>query len=210
MEAVSVRRPTRPSNRTLRRWLSLPGSLTAHLCRSSTRDVRVHRLCQGLRPALPAELDSVLNRGTRTGMHRHTPPTHAREVVLFVGGQPMVWARSVALQRSVYGPWRAVRSLGSRPLAELLYNSPWTRRSPLRLLRIGPCGPWRRHIRRSGAELIASWGSQRVWWARYSVFRQSGQALRVMEVFSPRIVDLQPPRPYGAVGNTRRHALKPA
>ena len=46
---------------------------------------------------------------------------HVREVVLLIDGRPAVWARSVTPLSAVKGPWQAMKGLGTRPLAELLF-----------------------------------------------------------------------------------------
>ncbi len=181
----------RPVNARHRRWLTLRGSLTAHLHQASGKRVTVARLRQGACVALPGELDSL---GASPGWAR-CRTLHAREVVLHIGGPGMVYARSVSPQRCMAGPWRALRSLGSRPLAELLFADPWTRRSPLRVMRIGPVGPWRRHLRRALARAVKPPHLPRACWGRYSVFCKAGQQLRVMEVFSPEALALHAPLP---------------
>lgn len=176
-----------PLQRELRRWLRAPGSLTAHL-RATGAPLAVRRLAQGPRPPQGDEAASL-------GCHGRLR-LHAREVLLELSGQPMVYARSVTSSAAIGGPWRALRGLGSRPLAELLYASgragPGIRRSALAVQRIGPCGPWRRHLqRRLAAEGAGALLGQRVLWARHSVFTKRGCPLRVMEVFSPALGPLR-------------------
>jgi len=177
----------------MRRWLDVPGSLTAHLAAASGAPVRVQRLSQGLRPSMPGELASLRRGSLPRGARLHTPGTHAREVVLHVGGQPLVYARSITAEQAVGGPWRALRALGSRPLAQLLYNDHWTRRSALHAMRLAPHSVWLRHVQRACARQGVAWPDPRLCWARYSVFEKGGRALRVMEVFAPGITELAPP-----------------
>jgi chorismate--pyruvate lyase len=188
----------RPVNARHRRWLTLRGSLTAHLHQASGKKVTVVRLSQGACTALPGELDSL---GAARGWAR-CRTLHAREVVLHAGGPGLVYARSVSTQRCLAGPWRALRALGSRPLAELLFADPWTRRSPLRVVRIGPVGPWRRHLRHALRHAVQPPHLPRACWGRYSVFCKAGRQLRVMEVFSPAALALRAPLP--AIGHAHR------
>jgi chorismate--pyruvate lyase len=191
-----------------RRWLTLRGSLTAHLHQASGEKVTVARLRQGACAALPGELDSL---GVPRGWAR-CRTLHAREVVLHAGGPGLVYARSVSPQRCLAGPWRALRSLGSRPLAELLFADPWTRRSTLRVVRIGPVGAWRRHLRhalvRALARSVKPPHLPRACWGRYSVFSKAGQQLRVMEVFSPEALTLHAPLPRTGHAHRTHSALR--
>ncbi|MEW6705327.1 MAG: chorismate lyase [Pseudomonadota bacterium] len=160
----------------LRRWLRRTGSLSAHLQTLGTR-FEVQRLSQRVAPLLPGEARSLgLAAGTRCLV---------REVVLRVDGQPLVYARSVAPASALRGPWRSLGGLGTRPLAQLLFDTRQVSRSALRTLRIAPSGPW-------ACKLKAGWqrGARQPWpartaWGRYSVFHKAGMPLRVTEVFNP-------------------------
>jgi len=165
-----------PANPKLRRWLSAPGSLSQRL-RDTGQRFEVRLLSQGTRAALPGEAASV-------GARR----VHAREVLLLVDDQPLVYARSVTAAINVTSAWRSLRALGSRPLAELLFSQRWVHRSPLQALRMAPHSVWLRHLQKHCAPHAPTLASRRVIWARYSVFIKGGRSLRVLEAFAPEIV----------------------
>jgi chorismate--pyruvate lyase len=160
----------------LRRWLRRTGSLSAQLQSLGSR-FEVQRMSQAVARLLPGEARSLgMPPGTRCLV---------REVVLRVDGEPLVFARSVAPSKSVRGPWRSLVALGSRPLAQLLFNTPRVTRGPLMVLRAPAHGKWQRAIERGWQRA----GGQR-WPAttargRYSVFRKNGAPLRVTEFFVP-------------------------
>lgn len=158
----------------LGQWLSAPGSLTARLRLLGT--VRVEVLDQGRRRLWPQESQAL---GCSVG--------HVREVVLRVDERPAVWARSSVPVRAVKGPWRAIRGLGTRPLAELLFAHRAVRRGPLQALRFQPHGPADAHMARQWARLNggAPAPSRPPIWSRHSLFHHHGQPLQVLEAFAP-------------------------
>jgi chorismate--pyruvate lyase len=162
----------RPTPAQARRWLSADGSLTARL--RGLGAVRVSRLRQGHQLLTPAEQTLL---GLRHG--------HVREVLLWVDERPAVWARSVVSVQGVKGAWRALRGLGNRPLAELLFADRAVRRQPL------SARPLKRH-ERGGAHLRQAWPGGRAaappTWLRWSVFTRRGQVLLVQEAFSPWVL----------------------
>lgn len=172
------------------RWLRAHGSLTARL--KALGPVQVQVMAQGTRRLWPAERRAL---GQVAG--------HVREVILVLDGLPVVWARSVTSTRALKGPWRALKGLGSRPLAELLFSHATVRRGPLGLhaWRTGgnEHGRSRRDWHRLLASLPAPSGTVRGLaapprWARQSLFWHHGQPLRVLEAFSPRAQRLRTPR----------------
>ncbi len=191
----SLRRPPRqalPVSPQLQRWLLAPGSLSLRL-RATGQRFEVRPLSQGTRRALPGEVASV-------GARR----LHAREVLLLVDGQPLVYARSVTAAHNATGAWRSLRALGSRSLAELLFSQRWVSRSPLFALRLAPGSVWLRHLQAMCADRAPNLTHSRVVWARYSVFYKAGQPLRVLEAFAPGIESRSPH------GISDRQAGKPA
>jgi chorismate--pyruvate lyase len=116
---------------------------------------------------------------------------YVREVILLVDGKAAVWARSATLRHAVQGPWRALANLGSRPLAELLFQGRSISRSPLRSHHTARHGPAAIHIRNSlGNHLRPAQSSFSPRWARSSVFGHQGQPLRVYEAFAPWLLNL--------------------
>jgi chorismate--pyruvate lyase len=167
------RRPVEPA---LRRWLRRPGSLSAHVQALGTH-FEVQRLSQRVARLLPGEARSMgLAPGTRCVV---------REVVLRVDGRPLVLGRSVAPARALNGPWRSLGSLGTRPLAQLLFDTPQVSRSPLVAMRLTPSSPWQRRLQRCWREGTGEPWPRAAAWGRYSVFHKNGAPLRVAEVFTP-------------------------
>lgn len=170
-------------------WLRAPGSLTAHLSRCFGA-VRVQRLRQG---AGCAQADEAHALGLRPGQR-----VHVREVVLLCQGRALVMARSVCEPRHLRGAWRALKGLGSRPLASLLFADRQVHRLPLSYARLPPhqrrgrarLSAWQAATGQPWAPSGASCGS--VIWQRRSVFRRKGAGLLVAELFSPE-VQAQPP-----------------
>ena len=117
------------------------------------------------------------------------PSGHVREVILYVNGEPVVWARSITSQRALKGPWKALKGLGSRPLAELLFSHARVRRGPLAQHAWRRAGPEQARARRDWNGLARLLPCDRPGhppgWARQSVFWHHGLPLRVMESFSP-------------------------
>lgn len=166
------------SDAELRRWLQAPGSLTAHLRRFGVVEVRVQR--QGRMALWGAEQADLRQRSG-----------YVREVVLMLNGRAAVWARSCTSQACSKGPWRALRGLGTRPLAELLFAQRALRRLPLRTEQLHQGGPVQRHIRRQWQQLAPNaLPAALPRFARSSVFWHKDHALRVMEAFSPWVCTL--------------------
>lgn len=166
-------------------WLTAPGSLTARLRRHGA--VRVQVISQGTRRLWAHE------RATLGAAHGHV-----REVVLWLDARPAVWARSATRLADVRGPWRAVRGLGNRPLAEVLFNTPGICRDPLRTHRWPMAGPEHGRCRRQWAALPMRDGhafaelDPTPVWGRSSVFRHRGAPLLVTECFAAALSRLSP------------------
>lgn len=164
------RREPHPSSASLHAWLTATGSLTARLRAHGVVEVRVQR--QGSQRLWPQERRDL---ACRSG--------HVREVLLLLDGVPVVWARSATSHRALQGTWKALTGLGTRPLAELLFQRSHVCREPLRIQQLARHG-------RAESRLRAARPGRHPRWARSSVFWQHGQALRVMEAFAPWIAQL--------------------
>jgi len=173
------------SRSSLRDWLRAPGSLSRRLARLGQR-FEVQVLRQGVAPfrALERAALGLPPRGL----------TLVREVILRVDGQPLVWARSAVHQRATTGPWRALKGLGSRPLAHLLYDDPAISRSELQPRRLSRHGHTRRHAARQWVQATGAAASAQMLWSRNSVFSRGGAQLRVMELFAPELAGRTPGR----------------
>jgi chorismate lyase len=163
-------------------WLSAGGSLTARLRQMG--HVQVHVQFQGSQRLWPAEQQAL-----------RVSSGHVREVILTVDGQAVVWARSATTHTGLKGPWKALKGLGNRALAELLFSHAKVQRGPLH------AHAWRRHSQ-AHARATKQWQhhhahqaiphasvalAQAPRKARASVFWHKGKPLRVMEAFSPRL-----------------------
>jgi chorismate lyase len=158
-------------------WLKATGSLTQHLSHL-VAPVTVRRLSQGASTARPDETHA-LGMGTRRGRR-----VHVREVLLRCEGQTLVMARSVCEIRHLKGPWRALKGLGSRPLAELLFHDREVQRLPLSTAYLA----MNSRLGRAQAERWAR-ATGNVWtaegfWQRRSIFVRRGAALLVAELFA--------------------------
>ncbi|MGH6648996.1 chorismate--pyruvate lyase family protein [Aquabacterium sp.] len=165
-----LRREPHPASPSLHAWLMATGSLTARLRAHGRVEVQVQR--QGSQRLWPEERRDLR---CRSG--------HVREVILLLNGVPVVWARSATSHRALQGTWKALTGLGTRPLAELLFQRSHVGREPLRIQQLTRHG-------RAESRLRAAWPGTHPRWARSSVFWQHGQALRVMESFAPWIARL--------------------
>lgn len=165
-----------PPDRRLAVWLAAGGSLTAHIRRVVGHDFRLRRLVQRCMSALPEE----------AGMLGHRSGVVVREVLLMGGDVPLVFAHSVVSQRHTNGPWRAVRGLGSRPLAELLFAERSVVRRPLHYRAVTTADPLGQRI------LAALPQAKFPLWARRSAFYRHGVPLLVTEVFLPLISQFEP------------------
>jgi chorismate--pyruvate lyase len=167
-----------PADPQIGHWLRAEGSLTARLRVHGPVEVRVQQ--QGFCRLWAPECADL-----------HTPFGYVREVLLLLDGRVAVWARSATTPRAIQGPWRAMRGLGTRPLAELLFSERRVERAPLRTQHISPCGAQASHIQNQWQALEPE-ATQAAMprWARSSVFWRHGHALRVMEAFSPWLCKL--------------------
>ena len=164
-------------------WLNATGSLTARL--RGLGDVSVKRLRQQALPLWPLERALL-------GM----PHGHVREVLLIVSGEPAVWARSITSGRAVKGAWRALKGLGNRPLAELLFTDRSVRRAPLDAARLHRRGPGARLRARAWLATHSDAHDRELpQWMRWSLFERRGQRLLVQEAFAPWVLTRQLPPP---------------
>lgn len=164
-----------PARGGLRRWLQASGSLSARL--AATGEVfSVQVLAQGRQPLTADESRALGLGGRRIG--------YAREVVLRVDGQAMVFARSVTAHADSVGAWRSVRGLGHRPLANVLFKRSGILRAPLAYSQLRRQSPLQRHVAKSWRSATGVALEPPALSARRSVFTRHGAALLVMEVFA--------------------------
>lgn len=164
-----------PTRGGLRRWLQASGSLSARLA-ATGETFSVQVLAQGRQPLTPDESRALGLNGRRIG--------YAREVVLRVDGQALVFARSVTAHADSVGAWRSVRGLGSRPLADVLFKRSGILRAPLAYSQLPRQSPLQRHVASCWQAATGVALRHQVLPARRSVFTRHGAALLVMEVFA--------------------------
>lgn len=164
-----------PARGGLRRWLQASGSLSARLA-ATGETFSVQVLAQGRQPLTPDESRALGLSGQRLG--------YAREVLLRVDGQPLVFARSVTAHADSVGAWRSVRGLGSRPLADVLFKRSGIARAPLAYSQLQRQSLLQRHVAKSWQTATGLTLGHQALPARRSVFTRHGAALLVMEVFA--------------------------
>mgnify|MGYP001388119366 CR=1 FL=1 len=128
--------------------------------------------------------------GTQSGLWQNAAaqirPQRAllREVYLYCGTTPVVYAHSVLPLDSLHGTWRSLRNLGERPLGDVLFRNPRVRRTPLQFRKLH-----RTHwlYRRACRDLVRA---PAFLWARRSVFILKHRPIQVTEVFLPGILAL--------------------
>jgi len=107
-----------------------------------------------------------------------------REVHLYCGDTPVVFAHSVIPRAGLRGPWRNLSKLGNKPLGAALFADPQVKRSPLQFKKLS-----RRHeLYRRACRILPQRPAHL--WARRSVFTLKRQPILVTEVFLPGILEL--------------------
>ena len=148
-----------------RAWLLDDGSLTGRLIDLGRGALGVERLYQGWQVPLASE------RRLLALAPRHV--ALVREVVLRLGGDAVVFARSVFPIASLTGSLAHLRRLQNRSLGAILFQHPGMRRSPFELALIGGDSDY----------LPAALRQEEAAWGRRSRFEISGRGLLVSEVF---------------------------
>ena len=152
-------------------WLFDPGSLTRRLRQACSGFFRVQVLGQTWARPLPSEAELLAVD--------HRRYVWTREVQLFCDTEPWVFARTVIPPVTLRGRGHRLQYLGDRPLGEVLFTDPRTRRGEVEIARITPAQ--RLHQRAFGKFAEAP----TVIWGRRSLFRIDGRPLLVYEVFLP-------------------------
>lgn len=161
--------------REWRRWLAASGSLSARLARQGDAfTVQVVR--QGMQPLRLEEARALGLASRQAG--------YVREVVLSVDGEPVIFARTVSTHAHSLGPWRAIRGLGTRPLADLLFKRSGIGRTPLAFARLPALHPLRADVNQGWPTVTALPRPRGLLPARRSVFTRNGAPLMVTEVFA--------------------------
>lgn len=159
-----------------RGWLQNRGSLTQLIQRRCCGDFRVNPVFQSLSKACQDEL-AVMNL-------RRDELAMVREVYLYCGNSPVVFAHSVVAAKDLRGAWRGLGGLGSRSLGTVLFTNPVIKRTPLRFKKLNSAHPlFRRACQNLPEKPLGLW-------ARRSLFSLRGQSILVTEIFLPSILEL--------------------
>jgi chorismate--pyruvate lyase len=156
-------------------WLIDRGSLTDRIC-ARCDAFRVEVVSQGLRRA---------TRDERFLFGARARQTLVREVYLWCGDVPVVFAHSVAHRGDLRRAWRSLAGLGSRPLGAALFANPRVRRQALRFRELSTHDEL--HARALARAGKAGWTAL---WARRSLFTLGRSPILVTEVFLPGILAL--------------------
>ena len=119
-----------PSSRRMGAWLQIDGSLSARIASVSGK-------LDGARAA-PGAGAAAAGRGRSGCGCPAGAAAHGREVILLADGVPVVYARSVLQAVHARGTWKAIRGLGNRALADLLFGLPAAQRSGFEFARFAP------------------------------------------------------------------------
>ncbi|WP_146084015.1 chorismate--pyruvate lyase family protein [Xanthomonas albilineans] len=165
--------PPSPLNTQQKDWLTRGGSLTAHLRLLGQVQVQVQREHKAM-----AWLDEYRVLGLSRCLL-----VWVREVVLVVDAKPYVYARSLTPLTASYNAWQAVRSIGSRPLADLLFRDRSVLRSALASRRITAQHP----LHRRACNFVAQSHATQALLARRSVFTRQGAPLLITECMLPAL-----------------------
>lgn len=154
-------------------WLFDHGSLTKRIIENCNSAFRVEVLSQDWqRP--------MLNEALRLGMQAEQQAL-IREVLLYCGGQPWVFARSVLPHKTLTGKHRMLGKLGNRPLGAILFSDPGIQRDKLEIACI------KKDQRMFNCATNSLEKIPESVWGRRSVFYLHKRPLLVNEVFLPSL-----------------------
>lgn len=157
----------------LKPWLIDHGSLTSSL-RRRYPDFKVHPVTLKFAKAIVDETNLLHIPAHKTAL--------IREVLLFGGGQPVVFAHSVLPKSSLRGAWSGLGQLGNKPLGAALFANPKVKRAPLSYKKHFP-----HHVLyQKAAQHLTD--KPAYLWARRSVFRLNCATILVTEVFLPNLL----------------------
>ncbi|MFL0797845.1 MAG: chorismate lyase [Cellvibrionaceae bacterium] len=153
-------------------WLLDQGSLTARLQQLSGGQFSVHRLSQAWgRP--------TLSERRALGLDHHQLAL-VREVLLYGGDQPWVYARSILPAATLTGPLRSLRQLDEKPLGALLFSNPTMCRGDIEVAKVPVA-----YLPPSAHGVVESLQETDALWGRRSVFFLYDKPLLVSETFLP-------------------------
>jgi len=158
----------------LKRWLLDPNSLTARL-KSHCHQFRVELLGQRVEVCQESEAVALISHGEKVLV---------REVLLYCDDKPQVFARSLLPLSSLTGTERALASLGTQSLGQVLFNNPSLERQAIEVAEFDATSA----VVKMAKKLTLfdeSNASEESLWGRRSIFVLEGKPLMVAEVFLP-------------------------
>ena len=159
----------------IRDWLQNRGSLTRHI-QQRCKNFRVEPVFQSLATACNDELAILKLRPGELA--------HVREVYLYCGKTPVVFAHSVVARKNIRGVWYGMSKLGNKSLGTVLFTNPVIKRTPLKFRKLNLTHPL---FHRACKNMQVAPDKL---WARRSLFTLHGQPILVTEVFLPAILEL--------------------
>jgi chorismate--pyruvate lyase len=105
-----------------------------------------------------------------------------RDVLLFGGQNPVVFAHSILSRKSLRGVWHGLGKLGNKPLGATLFANPRVKRTALSYKKLSPNHVLYQHAIKHLVNKPACL------WARRSVFSLNCATIMVTEVFLPNII----------------------
>lgn len=105
-----------------------------------------------------------------------------RDVLLYGGQNPVVFAHSILPRKSLRGVWHGLGKLGNKPLGATLFANPKVKRTALSYKKLSPNHVLYQHAIK---HLI---NKPACLWARRSVFSLNCATIMVTEVFLPNII----------------------
>lgn len=156
-------------------WQSDAGSLTRSVISHCSAPFAIDVISQRTGRALPTEaaiLDSAAARAS-----------WVREVYLMCGESPWVFARTLIPLRNLRGAANRLTRLGRRPLGEVLFSDPTTRRRRVEVAVLSA-----RHQLFHAATAHLNDPPARLW-GRRTLFEYGGEGILVNEIFMPAIAE---------------------
>ena len=155
----------------MQEWLFDEGSLTARIIAACDGPFRVEVVSQGWqRP--------FANEAKRLGIKQYQCAL-VRQVRLYCGDTPWVFARTVIPLKTLSGPQRQLAGLGSKSLGTMLFADPGMTRDSMEVARL--CAPHYFYLNATqGLTTLPAFI-----WGRRSVFYLNRKPLLVNEIFLP-------------------------
>ncbi|MDH5472153.1 MAG: chorismate lyase [Gammaproteobacteria bacterium] len=152
-------------------WLYDNSSLTAKIIDACDKKFRVEVLSETRTTPTPDEIQLL---GLRYRSH-----AIIRQVLLYCGDKPWVYARSVIPMTTLIGPLRRLSKLGNKPLGAVLFSNKCITRGAMEVTTLSPDHPCYSWTGNTNNELIPG---------RRSVFSLYKRNVLVSEFFLPEII----------------------